>query len=135
MDKFGEVDEDGNVKITSSNFSLIQDSNTYINFSGGSISIQGGTWLRGYTYANNLYLDYSPIEGGQAVNKFYVDENKEDFNNKKDIITKDIAESEPDAYPTVGAVYNFVNEQIGDIEAAAANIIALQNSYINGGNA
>lgn len=36
------------------------------------------------------------------------------------------------AYPTVSAVEAYVEEQIGDIEAALDNIIAIQNSLMGG---
>lgn len=134
MDKFGEVDKNGNVDITNYDFTLSQGSDTYINFDDGDIKIRGGSrlYLQGEVFSEKLYVDSSPTYHNEVVNKAYVDTNKEDFSNKKDIITEDIVKDEPDAYPTVGAVYNFVNEQIGDIETALTNIEDIQNALIGG---
>jgi hypothetical protein len=137
MDKFGEVTGDEystDINIDKSLFSLHQSNWCEIAMWGSSMNLKAPhIYLDSNTTANNgLNINYPITDGLQAVNKSYVDENKEDFSNKKDIITKDIAENELDAYPTVGAVYNFVNEQIGDIETALTNIEAIQDALIGG---
>ena len=77
----------------------------------------------------------NPEDPLSAANVWFVNESlsqKEDVSNKIDTILEDIVINQADGYPSVSAVWDFVNEKVGDIGAALDSIIALQNSYIGG---
>lgn len=139
MDKFGEVDENGNIKITSGDFKIYQTKDSYIEFDSGSVNFSGQIGPVFKTtphFEKGLTMDMcNPEDPTSVANVWFVNESlsqKEDVSNKIDTISEDIVINQADGYPSVSAVWDFVNEKVGDIGAALDSIIALQNSYIGG---
>lgn len=130
MDKFGEVTTDGGTMIIDvTNNNAISDTyfkqtkDNYIRLNSGYMDIESMmlTFKSNPLFEKGASLGECNIDDTtSAVNMLTLNQllaEKEDIWNRKDSIAEDIAINEPNAYPTVAAVYNFVNEKIGDIEA------------------